>query len=227
MEEGSTMIKKCIRWIKHHPYSLALLYFIPYIIYFKILETYQVPKYIIHCAIDDMIPFCEAFIIPYFAWFPFLIIALLFFMRKSKNEFLNLCFLMFSGMTICLIIYTILPNGLQLRPHILHDNLLANIAKFLYAIDTPTNVCPSIHVTSTIAVMIIVLKSEVCKHPFISKCSVVILSIAICVSTMVLKQHSVIDVICGLLLSAVLYFITYHTAWRTVLIRTPLRKIIA
>lgn len=216
------MMKK---WIQQHPYSLALLYFIPYLIYFEILETFQAPKYIIHCAIDDMIPFHEAFILPYFAWFPLLVFSLIFFLRKSKEEFLNLCFLMFTGMTVCLLIYTFLPNGLQLRPQVLHNNLLANIAKTLYAIDTPTNVCPSIHVSSTIAIMMIVLRSKVIKHPFLSKLGIVVLAIAICISTMVLKQHSVIDVVCGLILSIVLYIVTYYTAWRKVLTRTPLRRI--
>ena len=67
---------------------------------------------------------------------------------------------MFTGMTICLLIYTVLPNGLQLRPAVVRDNLLARIAGMLYAIDTPTNVCPSIHVSSTVAIMIIVMRYQ-------------------------------------------------------------------
>lgn len=220
------MIKRFTLWVKQHPYSLAVLYFIPYLIYFEILEKFQVPTYIMYCPIDDLIPFHEIFIIPYLMWFPLLFFSLLYFLLKSKKEFLDLCFLMFSGMTICLIIYTILPNGLQLRPEITHDNILANIAKLLYSLDTPTNVCPSIHVASTIAVMLVVIKSKTFKHPTFVKGSIILLSFTICLSTMVLKQHSCIDVICGLLLSGVLYIVTYYTPWRKVLVRTPLRKII-
>lgn len=214
-------------WIRAHPYCLALLYFIPYLIYFELLEKLQVPKFTIHCGIDDWIPFHEGFVIPYFLWFPLLAGSLAYFLFKSKDEFLNLCFLMFTGMTISLIIYTFLPNGLNLRPEVLHDNILADIARMLYTIDTPTNVCPSIHVSSTIAVMIVVGKSTTLKRPAITKPLVMLLGIAICLSTMVLKQHSFIDVVCGLLLTGGLYVVTYKMNWKRMFSRTFLRKIVA
>lgn len=165
--------------------------------------------------------------IPYFLWFPLLAGSLAYFLFKSKDEFLNLCFLMFTGMTISLIIYTFLPNGLNLRPEVLHDNILADIARMLYTIDTPTNVCPSIHVSSTIAVMIVVGKSTTLKRPAITKALVMLLGIAICLSTMVLKQHSFIDVVCGLLLTSGLYVVTYKMNWKRMFSRTFLRKIVA
>ena len=148
------MLKKTAAWIREHPYALCLLYFIPYLIYFELLEAFAVPKFIIHCPLDDWIPFHEGFVIPYFAWFPMLAVSLGYFLFHSRRDFLDLCFIMFTGMTICLLIYTVLPNGLQLRPAVVRDNLLARIAGMLYAIDTPTNVCPSIHVSSTVAIMI-------------------------------------------------------------------------
>lgn len=214
-------------WIRSHPYCLAVLYFIPYLIYFELLENFQSPRFTIHCVIDDWIPFHESFIIPYFLWFPLLAGSLAYFLFRSKEEFLNLCFLMFSGMTISLLIYTILPNGLDLRPEVLHDNLLADIARMLYTIDTPTNVCPSIHVSSTVAIMIVFWKSESLKHPRITKILIMITGIAICLSTMILKQHSFIDVVCGVLLTVGLYVVTYRMNWRRIFSHTFLRKIVA
>lgn len=221
------MMSSLCLWIKKHPYSLALLYFIPYLLYFELLEHFAVPRFIIHSPIDDLIPFHEAFILPYFAWFPLLAGALGYFLFHSRDEFLNLCFLMFTGMTICLLIYTILPNGLQLRPVVTHKNVLADIARMLYAIDTPTNVCPSIHVSSTVAIMLVAARYDRFQHPFFSKLLIFFLGTAICISTMVLKQHSIIDVVLGILLSLILYKVTYGMNWQKLLARTPLKILFA
>ena len=86
-------------------------------------------------------------------------------------------------------------NGLQLRPAVVRNNLLARIAGMLYAIDTPTNVCPSIHVSSTVAIMIIVMRYQKFSHAALVKGFTLLCGIAVCLSTVVLKQHSVIDVV--------------------------------
>lgn len=220
------MLKKTAAWIREHPYSLCLLYFIPYLIYFELLETFAVPRFIIHCPLDDWIPFHEGFVIPYFAWFPMLAVSLGYFLFHSRKDFLDLCFIMFSGMTICLIIYTLLPNGLQLRPVVEHDNLLAKIASLLYAIDTPTNVCPSIHVSSTVAIMMIVQRYQNFRHPVLIKGITIFTGIAICLSTVVLKQHSVIDVILGLILTLLLYRVCMQTDWLRYMQRIPYKRLL-
>ena len=87
------MLKKTAAWIREHPYALCLLYFIPYLIYFELLEAFAVPKFIIHCPLDDWIPFHEGFVIPYFAWFPMLAVSLGYFLFHSRRDFLDLCLL--------------------------------------------------------------------------------------------------------------------------------------
>lgn len=221
------MLKKAAAWIREHPYALCLLYFIPYLIYFELLEAFAVPRFIIHCPVDDWIPFHEGFVIPYFAWFPMLAVSLGYFLFHSRKDFLDLCFIMFTGMTICLFIYTILPNGLQLRPVIEHDNLLASIAKMLYSIDTPTNVCPSIHVSSTVAIMMIVMRYRKFHHAAVVKGLTMVCGTAICLSTVVLKQHSVIDVVLGLALTLILYRVCMQTDWQKQLYRIPYKKILS
>ena len=223
------MLKKTAAWIREHPYALCLLYFIPYLIYFELLEAFAVPKFIItlSCWID-WIPFhVMAFVIPYFAWFPCLQFSLGYFLFHSQGIFWICALLLFTGMTICLLIYTVLPNGLQLRPAVVRDNLLARIAGMLYAIDTPTNVCPSIHVSSTVAIMIIVMryKSFLMRHWY--KGFTLLCGIAVCLSTVVLKQHSVIDVVLGGLLTLILYKVCMQTDWMKYLRKLPYRKLLS
>ena len=127
----------------------------------------------------------------------------------NPADFLKVTFIMFNGMTFCLLIYLLFPNGLQLRPEITGDNLLCQIAKVLYSIDTPTNVCPSIHVSSSVAAGIVVWRSDRLKNRYRFRILSTIWVILICLSTLFVKQHSVIDLLCGILVSLVLAAIAY------------------
>ena len=193
-------------WLKRHPLAwVPLCYFgLFYLPGFVLVERLVEPKYLIHCFLDDWIPFCEYFLIPYLSWFPLLVCSQVYFLLKSDREFLRLCFLMFSGMTICLAIYCLWPNGLDLRPASMGDNLFCRVIQLLQAVDTPTNVCPSLHVASTAAIDAVVQRSALLKgHPGVRWGSRVLL-VLICLSTVFLKQHSVVDVFCGLLLTGLL-----------------------
>lgn len=54
--------------------------FIVYMITFSYIEDRDVHHYIIHTTIDDQIPFCEYFIVPYLLWFLFVAVTVLYFM---------------------------------------------------------------------------------------------------------------------------------------------------
>lgn len=218
------MFCKLKPWIKEHPHCYLLGYWIFYLLYFELLEHLITPRYILHSAVDDMIPFNEYFVIPYVMWFPLLVLPLAYFLFHSKKDFQDLCFFMFTGMTFCLIVYTILPNGLQLRVPIVHDNLCAKLVAFLQSMDSPTNVCPSIHVSSTVAIWIVVFRYQYFKHPFLIKGTTGIVSILIILATMFIKQHSIIDVVLGIILSLILYVVTYHMNWRKLFDHTLLKK---
>lgn len=213
-------------WLKTHQYGLALLYFVFYLGAFFLLEHFSVPQYSVHCFLDDQIPFCEYFIVPYFMWFFLLIGSFVYFLCKDKTDFQNLCFMMFTGMTICIVIYFILPNGLELRGEIPRNNFFCKWVLFLYRVDTPTNVCPSIHVASTVAIYEVCKRSNSLKtHKWRIK-ALYMIAWLICLSTLFLKQHSVIDVILGYGLTKVLCIMTYHLNWRAWMARLHLEMLL-
>ena len=203
------MTQRIKNLIKEKPYCKILLYFIFYLAGFLILEQTITAKYIIYCPLDDYIPFCEWFLIPYASWFILLIGAPIYFLMTDKRDFLKLTFIMFNGMTICLILYAVFPNGLNLRTEVTGTNILCQIAKLIYTVDTPTNVCPSIHVASSIAVNITVQHSVRLKKRTHLRIAVFLWTALISISTVFVKQHSVIDVLCGILLSILLGLIAY------------------
>lgn len=198
------MKEKIVGWMKANPHCLVLSYFIVYTIWFFSLEFLAEPKYWIVCPWDAYIPFCEYFIIPYGLWFPYFLGGLAYFLFKNKELFLKLCFVMFSGMTICLTIYSFWPNAIDLRQEIVGTNLFCQLAGLIRAVDTPSNVCPSIHVASTAAVHWAVNRYRGFRRPVLTKTLSLFLAVFICASTVFLKQHSIVDVFWGLILTAAL-----------------------
>lgn len=209
--------------INKYKHAWPLLYVFIYMPTFTYLEKHfdVVSKtHIIHSPIDDMIPFCEFFVIPYIIWFLYIPTVFIFLFYHSKNEFYRLCAYEFLGMSICLLIYFIYPNGLNLRlVEFPRDNVFTDIVRYIYDSDTPTNVCPSIHVFATISAHICLIKSshmQFGKTRQKIKVISLIITIMICLSTIFLKQHSIIDLVCGALLSFILYFFIFDFAFKKI-----------
>jgi len=206
-------LKELLSKYKH---GWVFSYFIVYIIWFFALERAVTTDYTpVKIWLDDYIPFNEWFVIPYYLWFLYIFATITYFFLTNKEDFYKCAAFLFIGMTICLIIYTIWPNGQNLRPdlsQIPRDNIFIRIVGKLYATDTSTNVCPSIHVFNSIGAHIAIHRSNALKkHKWIQKSSF-ILMILICLSTMFLKQHSAFDVITGIALSGVMYIFVYVIA---------------
>lgn len=191
----------------------VLLYVPVYLLWFFALEqvTPEHP-FVVTNPLDKFIPFCEYFIVPYLLWFPYLIGSLFYFYRTEKDcGFFKLAGTLMAGLTVCLIIYTVFPNAQNLRvAEYPRQNIFTTLVRLLQQMDTPTNVCPSIHVFSTIAVQIAVMRSERLKKERVLRGVLCVLVILICLSTVFLKQHSLTDMLCAFVLNAVLYFIFYR-----------------
>lgn len=213
-------------FLEKNKHACLLLYLMIYFPWFHHLEkTVTTHFHVIHVALDDYIPFCEYFIIPYFLWFAYVAWSVLYFYFKNKDEYFRLCGMLFSGMTIFLIVSTIYPNGHYLRPvYFDHNNIFIQMVKMLYAADTPTNLFPSIHVYNSIAVNIAVWHSSNFKEKKWVRFGSSILMVLIILSTMFLKQHSVFDVVTGIVLSVFMYSLVYTTDLSFLTITRPVRK---
>ena len=197
--------------LQQYRHIWVMLYFAIYLPWFFWLEGMTRDYHIIHTWLDDLIPFNEYFIIPYFLWFVYVAGAMLYFFFKNTKDFYRFCEYLFAGMTLCLIICTIFPNGTDLRTMVNPDkNFCSWVVSLLHRIDTSTNVFPSIHVFNSVAVHVAVVKSDSLKNRRDIHFLSLVLCVLICLSTMFLKQHSVMDVIGGLLVAYGLYPLTYN-----------------
>ena len=87
-------------WLRQHNEAGFLLYWIFYLAAFSVLEVLVLPQHPLICALDESIPFCAWFAVPYFSWFPALALSQGYYLFRDRAGFQNLCFLMFSGMTM-------------------------------------------------------------------------------------------------------------------------------
>ena len=130
---------------KIKPVIPLLIFATIYLIWFSYLESTVTKHYkVIHMKVDNYIPFCEFFIIPYLLWFVYVAIVVLYLLLKNETDYYKSCIFLFTGMTVFLIISTLWPNGHHLRPFIMpRNNLFTHLVSLLYKSDTPTNLWPS------------------------------------------------------------------------------------
>lgn len=209
---------KAAGFYKKYKHAWVFTYILIYMPWFMYLEKHVTTNYhVIHSVIDDKIPFIEYFIIPYLLWFVFIAAVFLYFFFTDVKGFYRLAKLMFAGMTIFLIISTLMPNGLNLRPiYFERENIFVDMVRMLYRADTPTNVLPSLHVFNSLGACIAIYHSEsLKKHQVICICAYVLAGLII-LATMFLKQHSVIDVMAAFLMAYTLYQFVYETGKKKV-----------
>ena len=196
------------------PHLWYQLYWVLYLVWFFWLDnTITQPKYIIHAPLDDLIPFNEWFVIPYCSWFLLLAAVTALLWWKDTASYDKLCLMMFSGMTFCLIIYMLLPNGLDLRPtveEIGRSNPAMWVMQLLWKADASVNVCPSIHCQSTACMAIAISESKLAEERPVLRPIALVWAALICLSTVFTKQHSVLDVVCGLTVAVVWLPVLYR-----------------
>lgn len=178
---------------------LLLIYWPIYGLTFWLLERGLTLDYrAIESSFDSRIPFCEYFVIPYYLWFVFLAGIHIYTLLFDVPAFKKLMYFIIITYTITTVIYIFYPTKQELRPtEFVRDNFCVDIVKALYNFDTNTNVCPSLHVIGSFAVYFTTLYCKPLRTP-LWQTVLIILTVLISISTVFLKQHSVIDIIAAL-----------------------------
>ncbi len=206
-------MEKFKKFYERYRHAIPLIvYGVIYLTWFCHLEKTVTKQYtVIHMALDDVIPFCEVFVIPYFLWFAYIAAVVLYFFFKDKDDYYRTCVFLFTGMTVFLIISTLFPNGHHLRPYVMpRDNIFTRLVQFLYSTDTPTNLWPSIHVYNSLGAHFAIVKSKHFENKKGIRIASFVLAVSIILATMFIKQHSLFDVLTAFGLSAIMYLVVYR-----------------
>ncbi len=194
-----------------YSHLLLLLGWVVYFALYFLTENLIPPERCapMHMWLDDVIPFCEWFLIPYVFWYGLIVFSLGYFALYNTDSFRKLqTFIIITQLT-AMVMYILYPSRQDLRPEVFpRDNLLTKGVAFLYAFDTNTGVCPSLHVAYSVGIASVWLK-EKGVHWF-GKAFVVTAVILICLSTMFIKQHSAVDVLAAIPFCVLAELISYR-----------------
>ena len=207
------MRQKLRTFLSRHPHIWTTLYLPLYLGCFMYLEGKEArPYHVIHFPLDQMIPFCEYFIIPYFLWFLYVAVVFVWLFFKDRKNYYKYIVFLYTGMTVFLVASALYPNGHLLRPtEFDRDNIFIRMVCFLYQADTSTNILPSIHVFNSIAAHLAVVHTPgLAKNKWTVRGSR-FLDVTIILSTVFLKQHSCIDVFTGILLGMFMNDLVYRS----------------
>ena len=161
--------------------------------------------------LDDMIPFLEVFVIPYVFWYVYMVGAVAYTFFRDARAFRRMMWFFMIVFGVSTLVFFLYPTRQDFRPGTFpRDNLLTRVMDFLYSIDTNTNVCPSLHVSGAIGAALGFVETE----RFSSrgwKLVNLLIAGSICLSTVFVRQHSVIDVFWGLALSWVAWVLAFRS----------------
>lgn len=185
------------------------LYVPLYLTAFVLLQLREASYTAVYIPIDSAIPFCEYFALFYWAWYFLMIGTGVYLLFKDEAGFRNFMLFMMAGFSICLLTYLLYPTGQHLRPAVFpRDNIFSRAMGLIYSIDPSINVLPSMHAVGSIMCAAALTMNSAVKGKA-AKWAVGLLSLLCGISTVFVKQHSLLDVIASLGVSIPIFLALY------------------
>ena len=151
----------------------------------------------IHCGLDDLIPFNEWFALFYVGWYALVFGSLLYTLLFDVPRFRKIQIFIMITQAVAMVCYILWPTRQDLRPEVFpRENFLTSVMAFIYAFDTSTGVCPSLHVAYSLGILSAGLKDEAL--PAWGKGCLTLFVVGVCLAVCFVKQHSAMDVLFAL-----------------------------
>lgn len=193
-----------------------LVYFVLYFLTENLIPAEDC--YPVWCKLDDLVPFNEFFVIFYVGWYVLIVLSLGYFLLYNLENFKGLQTYIMITQGLAMICYIVFPTRQDLRPtEFPRENVLTWIMGLIYAADTNTGVCPSLHVAYSLGIASAWLKEK--SAAWYVKVIVTVFVIMVCLSVAFTKQHSVVDIFAALpvcLIAEIVAFWGYYKEKRGV-----------
>ncbi len=178
--------------------KLLLGWVVYFIFYFLTENLIPAEKcHVMHIWLDDLVPFCEWFVLAYTGWYLLIVFSLGYFLLYDIESFKRLSKYIMVTQAIAMAAYILYPSRQELRPEVFpRENFPTEIVRLIYSFDTNTGVCPSLHVGYSLGILSVWLKRR--QTPWGWKAALTGFLLLVCLSVMFIKQHSGIDVLMAL-----------------------------
>lgn len=157
---------------------------------------------------DLSLPFVPQFLIIYFGCYLFWVVNYILIARQDRDSVYRFFTCDFISRCVCFLIYLVFPTT-NTRPILEIGGFWNEAARCLYTVDSADNLFPSIHcLVSWFCYLGIRGRKEIPR--WYQKCSMIV-AILVFLSTLLTKQHVIVDVISGVLLAEGCFFIGKKT----------------
>lgn len=168
----------------------------------------------IHCYLDDVVPFCEWFVLFYVSWYALIVFSLGWFLLYDVDSFKKLQTYIIVTQVIAMTIYILYPSRQDLRPETFpRENFCTWILGIIYDFDTSTGVCPSLHVGYSLGIISTWLREKKTSKTW--KVIVTVWCLIICISVAFVKQHSVVDIFAAIPMCLFAEWFTFYRKKKT------------
>ncbi len=183
---------------------IVLAFSIHFFAYFGTrLFTKNLVHHDITTGFDGLFPLLPWTLIIYFGCYVFWVVNYILAALQEEEEAVRFYKAYALATAVCAVIYVVFPTT-NVRPEIVGEDFFSKGMRFLYSIDDPDNLFPSIHCMCSWFCVIAVRKQA--KVPAWYKWTSVVLAFLVFFSTLATKQHVVVDVIAGVAVAEGSYF---------------------
>ncbi|GGG05834.1 phosphatase PAP2 family protein [Paenibacillus abyssi] len=178
-------------------------------IYLWISRHVGLDVYLDYGWIDTKIPFIRWFVLPYMSWMPILYLSFLYFFFVNRKVYWRTLAIYNTALFVCNLCFWFFATYVP-RPVIETTDITSTLVNFIYQSDAPLNCFPSIHCLTSYLLFITVKRDLNLAAPL--RILWIVLLWLIIASTVFIKQHSLLDVIGGIVLAEVTYRIIRYGA---------------
>ena len=155
--------------------------------------------YTVELPIDSYIPFIPAFILPYVLCYAHWVINIIMSAHTGRERFNKFSTALMLSQIICGILFLVVPTTI-VRPDVsMYKGVVGVLLKFIYGMDAPVNLFPSMHCLLSWFSWIAVRNCD--NVPRWYQIFSLIFAIIVCISTVTVKQHFFVDIIGGVVLA--------------------------
>lgn len=159
-------------------------------------------------SFDRKVPFVKEWIVIYIGCYIFWVVNYILIAREGKEACYRFATADVLSRIICAVFFIALPTT-NIRPEVMGSDIFSWMTRYVYSSDPATNLFPSIHCLVSWFCFIGIRKSKKVSGWY--KVFSCLMALTICASTQFTKQHYFIDIIGGIVLAEICFWIAHHT----------------
>lgn len=153
-------------------------------------------------ALDEQVPFVKEWILIYVVCYVFWAANYILIAREGKEHWYRFVTAEMLSKVICGLFFIFLPTT-NVRPEVTGTDFCSWLVRFIYGVDAPYNLFPSIHCLVSWYCYIGIRKSK--KVPKWYQWFSCVFAVLVCASTQFTKQHYLVDIAGGVVIAQVCY----------------------